>query len=94
MAITRRLTQAPAFESGTEMHYSIVGFSVAAALLERVTGSDWHSLVRRLILEPLPLDSAGLAGRHARMPTHRGDISWATTFSSHTIRLTPINSRR
>ena len=42
MAITRRLTQAPAFEPGTEMHYSNVGFSVAAALLERVTGSDWQ----------------------------------------------------
>ena len=71
MAITRRLTQAPAFEPGTEMHYSNVGFSVAAALLERVTGSDWHSLVRRLILEPLPLDSAGFgwpARAHADAP--------------------------
>jgi CubicO group peptidase (beta-lactamase class C family) len=48
----------PAVAPG-EMNYSNAGYTVAAAMAERVTGECWEDLIRTRVFEPLGLASAG-----------------------------------
>src|SRR5262249_49129670 len=69
------LARPPAAEPG-EMSYSNAGFTVAAAMAERVTGERWEDLVRSRIFEPLGMTSAGFgwpgAGGPAPGPSATG----------------------
>ena len=41
-----------------EFHYSNVGYVVAAAMLEKMAGKDFESMVKQRLFEPLKMDSA------------------------------------
>lgn len=45
----------PAGPIGTKILYSNGGYTIAAAVLERIMGESWESLVRKRVFEPLEL---------------------------------------
>lgn len=51
------LTQAPASPPVTAADYSNAGYVIAAAMLERVAGEAWESLVVRRVLAPLGINA-------------------------------------
>jgi len=51
--------RAPEEPRGKKFIYSDVGYGIAGAMLERVTGEAWEDLVRERIFEPLGMTSAG-----------------------------------
>jgi D-alanyl-D-alanine carboxypeptidase len=53
LAYARRVLEgAPSFPVGT-FHYSNVGYTIATAMAERVTGRSWEQLMRERVLEKL-----------------------------------------
>jgi len=44
---------------GSKFEYSNLGYVIAGAVLERMSGKTWEELVREQIVEPLELKSAG-----------------------------------
>lgn len=65
------LSVAPASPVGGAVLYSNGGYTVAAAVAERVTGESWESLVRSRVFEPL-----GLAGAFAWSEAPDVDQPW------------------
>lgn len=61
-AVRNALSAPPAFPPGRRAVYSNLGYVIAGALLERVTGQSWEDLMRREIFEPLGMSSAGFGG--------------------------------
>jgi CubicO group peptidase (beta-lactamase class C family) len=57
-----------AFEPGSKFEYSNNGFSVAAAILEEVTGQPYGELLRREILEPLGMKDTGVERSQTFVP--------------------------
>ena len=53
------LCDAPRSKPGTRFDYSNVGFILAGAALESVTGHEWEELMREHIFEPLGITSGG-----------------------------------
>ena len=53
------LQESPAFVPGTQMLYSNRNYIVAGAMLERITGSLWETLITRELFAPLGMKSAG-----------------------------------
>lgn len=53
-------SQAPISTPGKEFHYSNMGYVIAGAMLEKVTGISWEEYITRRLFEPLHLTSAGL----------------------------------
>src|SRR5690606_5130445 len=53
------LAQPPAATPGTKMIYSNQGYAVLGAMLEKVTGRDYETLMRQRLFEPLGMDTAG-----------------------------------
>lgn len=49
----------PFSQPGTKFHYSNVGYVVAAAMAEEVTGQSWESLMKQEIFEPLGMSDSG-----------------------------------
>ena len=49
----------PAYPPGEKNVYSNVGYTIAAAMAEKVTGDAWEGLVTREVFEPLKLTGAG-----------------------------------
>jgi CubicO group peptidase (beta-lactamase class C family) len=49
----------PMGEPGKTFRYSNVGFTIAAAMAEKETGTAWEDLIRQHILAPLKLEQAG-----------------------------------
>ena len=66
---TLGLQQPPVAAPGTEFHYSNIGFVVAAAIAERVTGASYENLMHNEVFEHLGMLSAGFG------PPHQGGIS-------------------
>jgi CubicO group peptidase (beta-lactamase class C family) len=56
--IKLRLEKAPESKRG-ELLYSNLGYVVAAAMAERVTGESWESLMQKRLFDPLDMTSAG-----------------------------------
>ena len=52
------INQAPAHKAG-EFSYSNAGYIVVGAILERVTGKAWETLIRERLFKPLGMTSAG-----------------------------------
>lgn len=50
------LAQAPAAKAGQEFLYSNAGYTLAAAMLEAVTGQDFEALFESMLAKPLKLD--------------------------------------
>jgi CubicO group peptidase (beta-lactamase class C family) len=61
------LAQGPASRPGESFHYSNLGYVVAGAVAEGVTGVEWEDLMRSEVFAPLGLSSAGFGapGREA-----------------------------
>ncbi|MBU0638989.1 MAG: beta-lactamase family protein [Planctomycetes bacterium] len=53
------LDQEPAAEAGTKMIYSNLGYAVAGAMAERVTGQTWEDLMQARLFMPLGMTTAG-----------------------------------
>lgn len=58
-AVLGVMAEKPEHVPGTEYAYSNVGYTIAGAMAEHVTGETWDALVRREVFEPLALASAG-----------------------------------
>jgi CubicO group peptidase (beta-lactamase class C family) len=57
--VTRLLPLALHAEPGERFEYSNLGYTLAGAMMERVTGKTWEELVVARIFDPLKLTSAG-----------------------------------
>lgn len=53
------LREPPEAAPGTKMIYSNQGYAVVGAMLEKVTGQAWESLITERLFKPLHMDSAG-----------------------------------
>jgi CubicO group peptidase (beta-lactamase class C family) len=56
------LSKAPRHQRGTTYEYSNLGYSIAGAITERVTGKTWEQAMRDEIFGPLGMASAGFGG--------------------------------
>ena len=53
------LAQPPEAPPGTKMIYSNQGYSIIGAMLEKITGTSWETLITERLFKPLHMDSAG-----------------------------------
>jgi len=58
-AVLKLLKKQPLYSCGSQHIYSNVGYTIAGALVEELSGYSWEDLVRAEIFEPLGLLSAG-----------------------------------
>lgn len=60
--VKKAFSSRPANAPGSSFQYSNLGYITAGAMLERVGGADWETLIRLRIFEPLGMESAGFGG--------------------------------
>jgi CubicO group peptidase (beta-lactamase class C family) len=53
------LSEAPEAMPGTKMIYSNQGYAIVGAMLEKITGKPWETLITERLFKPLHMDSAG-----------------------------------
>jgi CubicO group peptidase (beta-lactamase class C family) len=53
------LAEPPAATPGTRMIYSNQGYAIVGAMLEKITGRDYETLMTEKLFKPLHMDSAG-----------------------------------
>jgi CubicO group peptidase (beta-lactamase class C family) len=53
------LCQPPEAAPGTKMIYSNQGYAIVGAMLEKITGQDYETLITEKLFKPLHMDSAG-----------------------------------
>jgi CubicO group peptidase (beta-lactamase class C family) len=53
------LAQPPEAPPGTKMIYSNQGYAIVGAMLERIAGQPWETLITEKLFKPLHMDSAG-----------------------------------
>jgi CubicO group peptidase (beta-lactamase class C family) len=53
------LSQPPAAAPGTKMIYSNQGYAIVGAMMEKLTGTPWETLITEKLFKPLHMDSAG-----------------------------------
>ena len=53
------LSQPPEVAPGTKMIYSNQGYAIIGAMLEKLTGTAWETLITERLFKPLHMDSAG-----------------------------------
>lgn len=58
-AVLKVIADKPAYPPGKKYAYSNVGYTIAGAMAEKVTGAAWEDLVKREVFEPLGLSDAG-----------------------------------
>ena len=63
------LAKPPELPPGTKYSYSNVGYAVAAAMGEKVTGQSWEQLIKAELFDPLGMRSAGFGS-----PGQRGKV--------------------
>jgi CubicO group peptidase (beta-lactamase class C family) len=70
------LAQPPEAKPGTKYIYSNQGYAIAGAMLERLAGTPWETLMIERLFKPLHMDSAGFGS-----PGKNGEISqpWGHT---------------
>jgi CubicO group peptidase (beta-lactamase class C family) len=64
-AVLNVIADQPAYPPGKRSEYSNVGYTIAGAMAEKVTGSTWEDLVKREVFEPLELTEAGFGPPHS-----------------------------
>lgn len=65
----------PVHTPGEKFMYSNVGYTIAGAMAEKVTGETWENLVKREVFEPLKLTQAGFGpptSPDKKLPQPRG----------------------
>ncbi len=60
--VREALAKKPESAPGERYHYSNLGYVVAGALLERVTGQAWEEAMRERVFRPLGMTSVGFGG--------------------------------
>jgi len=63
------LSEPPVYPPGTGYAYSNAGFSIAGAMLEKLTGESWEDLMTEKLFIPLGMSSAGF-----RAPASAGTV--------------------
>ncbi len=58
-AVLDVIAKVPAYQPGKKNMYSNVGYTIAGAMAEKVTGATWEDLVIREVFEPLGLKDSG-----------------------------------
>ena len=58
-AVLDVIADKPEHPPGTKRSYSNVGFTIAGAMAEQVTGETWETLVEREVFKPMSLNDAG-----------------------------------
>ncbi len=74
------LSLPPHTAPGVQMDYSNIGYMVAAAMIERLSGKTWEALMVERIFEPLEMTSAGIgspAGDGVPVGHNRDGDRWA-----------------
>jgi CubicO group peptidase (beta-lactamase class C family) len=61
-AVREELAKSPQSPPGTKFAYSNLGYIIAGAIVEKVTGKSWESAITDEILNPLEMKSAGFGG--------------------------------
>ncbi len=61
-AVKEYLAQKPVSEPGTQFMYSNLGYIIAAAVVEKITGKSWEQNITEEVFKPLHMDSAGFGG--------------------------------
>jgi CubicO group peptidase (beta-lactamase class C family) len=86
-AVMNVIARKPAHRPGKKCAYSNVGYTIAGAMAETVTGVSWEDLVKREVFEPLELTGAGFGPPKSSPQTldqprgHRGILDWKTSAS-------------
>ena len=65
-AILGVVSKSPVYAPGKKHLYSNVGYSIAAAMAEKVTGKPWTSLIQLGVYKPLDLKSGGFGPPNSR----------------------------
>ena len=80
------VTRAPEAPPGTKFIYSNQGYSIAGAMIERVTGLAWETLMREMLFEPLAIQSAGFGAPGTPGKT---DEPWGHVFENGKLKPIP-----
>ncbi|HWD91186.1 MAG TPA: serine hydrolase domain-containing protein [Verrucomicrobiae bacterium] len=72
------LAEPPAAPPGTKMIYSNQGYAIVGAMLEKITGRDYESLMTEKLFKPLHMESAGF-GPPGRRDAGAPDQPWGHT---------------
>ena len=86
-AVMNVIARKPVHRPGKKYAYSNVGYTIAGAMAETVTGVSWEDLVKREVFEPLELTGAGFGPPKSPSQTldqprgHRGMLGWKTSAS-------------
>ncbi len=61
-AVKEELAKPPVSAPGTKYLYSNLGYIIAGAVVEKVTGESWEDAIAKEIFQPLQMTSAGFGG--------------------------------
>lgn len=61
-AVQDELQHPPESKPGSSYAYSNLGYIIAAAVVEKITGQAWETLIAQEVFQPLRMNSAGLGG--------------------------------
>ncbi len=77
----------PKYRPGAKYAYTNVGYTIAGAMAETVTGVSWEDLVKREVFQPLELTGVGFGPPKSPSPKldqprgHRAVLDWKTSAS-------------
>lgn len=61
-ALRLGLAKSPTYPIGAAPHYANLGYVIAGAIIERVTGQAWEDVIRARLFDPLQMTRAGFGG--------------------------------
>jgi len=65
-AVREELAKSPQHKPGSHYEYSNLGYIIAGAVVERITGKTWEDAIWEEVFVPLKMTSAGLGGTGTR----------------------------
>jgi D-alanyl-D-alanine carboxypeptidase len=85
------MAQPPLAKPQSLFAYSNVGYVLSAIMLENATGKPWEQLIRREVLLPLGLKSAGFGppGSAKRIDQPRGHVGGAPAYMDNPVAMAP-----
>jgi CubicO group peptidase (beta-lactamase class C family) len=81
------ISNPPKYPPGTKYEYSNAGYSIAGALLEKVTGDSFENLLKEKLFDPLGMSSAGF-----RAPAENGKVTQPYGHIKKWFRVTPTDA--
>lgn len=61
-ALKQALSKKSEFSPGSKYQYSNLGYVIAGAIIEKVTGKSWEDAMQDMVFKPLEMKSAGFGG--------------------------------